>query len=109
MASAEWLRVEVAYSPRPGEVDLCELRLAPGATVLHALRESRLLERHPRIDLATQRVGVWGKARELSEPVRDGDRVEVYRPLLVDPKEARRQRYKRQGKAGKKGGGASGP
>lgn len=98
MASADTWRIEVAYSPRPGEVELCEVRVAPGATVLHVLRESRLLERHPKIDLAAQRVGVWGRLVAPSDAVRDGDRVEVYRALTVDPKEARRRRYQRQKK-----------
>jgi putative ubiquitin-RnfH superfamily antitoxin RatB of RatAB toxin-antitoxin module len=88
-------RVEVAYSAAPREVDLVQLEVSDGATVLHALRESRLLERHPDIDLATAKVGVWGRVAPLSQVLREGDRVEVYRPLIVDPKEARRLRYKR--------------
>jgi putative ubiquitin-RnfH superfamily antitoxin RatB of RatAB toxin-antitoxin module len=89
-------RVEVVYSPRAREVDVTALELADGATVLHALRESRLLERHPEIDVAQAKVGVWGRVAPLSQPLREGDRVEVYRPLIVDPKEARRQRYRKQ-------------
>lgn len=89
-------RVEVVYSPTAREVDCVTLEVAEGATVLHALRESRLLERHPQIDLASARVGVWGRVAPLSQVLREGDRVEVYRPLTVDPKEARRQRYKKQ-------------
>ena len=88
--------VEVVYSPAAREVDCIALELADGATVLHALRESRLLERHPQIDLASAKVGVWGRVVPLSHLLREGDRVEVYRPLIVDPKEARRQRYRRQ-------------
>ena len=89
-------RVEVVYSPAAREVDLVALDVAEGATVLHALRESRLLERHPQIDLANAKVGVWGRVAPLSQVLREGDRVEVYRPLTVDPKEARRQRYRKQ-------------
>jgi len=89
-------RVEVVYSPTAREVDCVTLDVAEGATVLHALRESRLLERHSQIDLASARVGVWGRVAPLSQVLREGDRVEVYRPLTVDPKEARRQRYKKQ-------------
>ena len=90
------MRVEVAYSPRAREVDHVSLDLAEGSTVLHALRESRLLERHPEIDLAQVKVGVWGRVVPLSQGLRAGDRVEVYRALVVDPKEARRQRYRGQ-------------
>ena len=79
-------RVEVAYSPGARIVDLVSIEVAEGATVLHALRESRLLERHPQIDLASAKVGVWGRIAPLSQALRDGDRVEVYRPLQVDPK-----------------------
>ena len=89
------IAVAVAYSPAPERVDHVALRLPAGATVNEALRESGLLLRHPEIDLAVQKVGVWGKLCPLDHALRDGDRVEVYRPLKVDPKEARRQRYRR--------------
>ncbi|HWP18882.1 MAG TPA: RnfH family protein [Burkholderiaceae bacterium] len=99
------MRVEVIYAPGPGQVDHVELELAEGATVLHALRASGLLMRHPQIDLGTQAVGVWGRVQPLNTPLRDRDRVEVYRPLVVDPKEARRLRYRqhRERKQGKRG------
>lgn len=93
MAAAEF-QVELVYSPRPGELEQLSLRVAPGATVLHALRASGLLERHPDIDLATQAVGVWGRKCPLSQALRERDRIELYRPLTVDPKEARRQRFR---------------
>lgn len=92
MARAE-LQVEVVYCPRPGVTDLQALRLAPGATVADALQASGVLARHG-LQLPGLRVGVWGKVRELQTPLRERDRVEVYRPLTVDPKQARRQRYK---------------
>ncbi|HEV7914256.1 MAG TPA: RnfH family protein, partial [Albitalea sp.] len=94
-AHASPISVVVAYSAAPRQVDHVALSLPAGATVHDALRASGLLERHPAIDLASQKVGVWGKLRALDAPLRDGDRVEVYRPLKVDPKEARRQRYRR--------------
>ncbi|HEX6704263.1 MAG TPA: RnfH family protein [Albitalea sp.] len=91
---AAQIAVVVAYSPGPREIDLSELVLAAGATLHDALRASGVLERHPGIDLATHKVGIWGRVRALDAPLREGDRVEVYRPLKVDPKEARRQRYR---------------
>lgn len=97
------LRIEVAYSGAPRSVDLVVLDLPAGATVLHALRASRMLERHPEIDLAAMRVGVWGRVAMLNQPLRDADRVEIYRGLQVDPKEARRQRYRGHGAPKKKG------
>jgi putative ubiquitin-RnfH superfamily antitoxin RatB of RatAB toxin-antitoxin module len=90
----EVLKVSVAYSPRAGEVDLVEIELPPGATVIDALRASGVLQRHPDIDLAQQKIGIWGKLSSTEALLRDGDRVELYRPLKVDPKEARRLRYR---------------
>lgn len=92
MASVE-IRVVVAYSPEPRVVDHVELTLPAGATVLDALTASGIIERHPEIDPGQAKLGVWGKLRQPGDVLRDADRVEVYRPLKVDPKEARRQRY----------------
>ena len=94
MDRADDLRIVVAYSPAAGQVDVVNLSLPEGTTVMQALRASGLLERHTGVDLATHKIGVWGKLRSPDDVLRDGDRVEVYRPLVVDPKEARRQRYK---------------
>jgi uncharacterized protein len=88
------LAVEVVYCPRPGVVDLISLNLAVGATVADALRGSGVLARHG-LEADGLRVGVWCKACDPATPLRDHDRIEVYRPLTVDPKEARRLRYKR--------------
>jgi putative ubiquitin-RnfH superfamily antitoxin RatB of RatAB toxin-antitoxin module len=95
------LSVQVAYSPVPEQVDLRGLHLPVGATVADALRASGLLEQHSLILDQNLVCGVWAKIRPLSHPLRDGDRVEVYRPLRVDPKEARRQRYRKGGKPAK--------
>lgn len=91
--AAPALSVEVAYSPAPREVDVVRLKLSPGATVADALHASGLLQRH---GLASNglSVGIWGRACALDLVLRERDRVEIYRPLKVDPKEARRQRYK---------------
>jgi hypothetical protein len=94
MAGAETLAVEVVFCPAPGQVDQVQLALPPGSTVADALQASGVLQRH---GLAVEglRVGVWCRAAALDHGLRERDRVEVYRPLTVDPKEARRQRYKR--------------
>ncbi len=86
------IEVVVAFSPAPRHVELVRVSLGVGSTVRDALAASGLLQRHPQIDSAALKVGVWGKLKPLETPLRDRDRVEVYRPLLVDPKEARRQR-----------------
>jgi putative ubiquitin-RnfH superfamily antitoxin RatB of RatAB toxin-antitoxin module len=101
MAPAETacaLRVEVACSPRAGEVQTVTLQLAVGASVADALQASGLLLRHG-LDIAVLRVGVWGRPCDLQTVLRDHDRVEIYRPLTVDPKEARRLRYQRHRQA----------
>lgn len=98
MVPAETLRIEVVYCPRPGQADLVALQMPAGATLADALQASGLLVRH-HLALESLRAGIWFKAREPGTPLRDRDRVEIYRPLTVDPKEARRQRYKRH-KAG---------
>ena len=88
------LNIEVVYCPRPGDCDRVSLRLAEGAGVLDAVTASGLCERH---GLAPQSfgLGIWGRMQPPEAVLRDGDRVELYRPLRVDPKEARRLRYKR--------------
>lgn len=89
------LVVCVAYSPRAGEVDEVQITLQRGATVQDALNQSQILQRFPEIDLVVQRIGIWGKSCTPGDAVRDQDRVEIYRPLQVDPKEARRLRYRK--------------
>ncbi len=104
MASGEKIRVEVAYARADVQVIL-EVGLDDGATVEQAVRESGILERFPEIDLGSNKVGVFGKAAKLDAALRDGDRVEIYRPLIADPKAVRKQRAA-EGKAMKKGAGA---
>jgi putative ubiquitin-RnfH superfamily antitoxin RatB of RatAB toxin-antitoxin module len=88
------LRIEVVYAT-PAGADAVKLVLPPGATALDAVRASGLLERHPEIDLAGQRFGIYGRLVEAGARLSDRDRVEVYRPLLLEPKEARRRRARK--------------
>lgn len=103
MANAEAsapLRVLVNYSPEPRVVDEVPLELPPGATLADALKASGVLERHGLVLDEALHVGIWAKAKPLDTPLRESDRVEIWRGLKVDPKEARRQRYHKQpGKA----------
>lgn len=85
------LSIEVVYALPAGE-DAVTLTLAAGATAGEAVRASGVLERHPEIDLARQKIGIHGRVVAVQAPLRDGDRVEVYRPLVADAKEARRRR-----------------
>ncbi|MDQ6681115.1 MAG: RnfH family protein [Pseudomonadota bacterium] len=94
--TAALLSVTVACSPRAGLVDEVAITVPAGATLADALHLSQMQQRHPQIDLASQPVGIWGALRPLDAVLRDGDRVEIYRPLQVDPMEARRARQRRQ-------------
>lgn len=85
--------VEIALSYAvPGDVFLETLRVAPGTTVGQAIEASGVLARFPAIDLVTQPVGIYGKKTTLETAVRARDRIEIYRPLVADPKESRRKR-----------------
>ncbi len=96
-AEAALLRVEVAYAPQPRVVDLVALALPAGSTVRQAVEASGLLARHGLELNAALALAVWGRAVDAATPLRERDRVELLRPLLVDPKEARRLRYRSQG------------
>lgn len=88
---AEALAVEVVYA-LPDRQTVLQVVLPEGATIGQAIAASGMLARHPTVDLETCRVGIFGHLRNLADVVRDGDRVEIYRPLVVDPKERRRRR-----------------
>lgn len=84
------VRVEVVHvsaSPRVYSVSVDQ-----GVSVFEAIRLSMVLKERPGIDLRVQRVGVFGRPVALSDPVKAGDRIEIYEPLPFDPKDARRQR-----------------
>jgi putative ubiquitin-RnfH superfamily antitoxin RatB of RatAB toxin-antitoxin module len=97
------LNIEIAYA-KPDQQALCRAVLPPGATIRQAIEASGILDRCPDIALEQAKVGIYGKLARLDAPVRDRDRVEIYRPLLADPKEIRKMRAA-QGKVMKKGGG----
>ena len=101
--NAATINVEVIYA-LPERQPLLRIRLAEGATVGDAIRQSGVLEAFPEIDLARNKVGIFSKLVKLDEVLRDRDRVEIYRPLIADPKEVRRKRAE-EGKVTKKGGG----
>ncbi len=100
---AESLSIEIAYA-LPQKQELVQLKLPIGSTVQQAIEASGLKQKHPEIDLAKNKVGVFGKLSKLDAPLRDRDRVEIYRPLIADPKEVRKKRAE-EGKVMKKGGG----
>ena len=99
----EMISVEVCYA-LPEKQALIRLKLPLGATLLQALEASGLLQKHPEIDLKKNKFGVFAKLTKPEGILRDGDRVEIYRPLIADPKEVRKQRAA-EGKVMKKGAG----
>jgi putative ubiquitin-RnfH superfamily antitoxin RatB of RatAB toxin-antitoxin module len=90
-------RVTVVCSTAPRQVLEWVLDLPEGASVADAVRASGFGAACPGQDPASLEVGLWGRRCALGEPVREGDRVEIYRGLLVDPKVARRERFRKQG------------
>ena len=98
------IKIEVAYA-LPKEQIIIPLEVDEGCTVNDAITLSELLERYPDIELTGKnKVGIFGKLTKLDVKLRDGDRIEIYRPLIADPKEVRRRRAA-EGKKMKKGGG----
>jgi putative ubiquitin-RnfH superfamily antitoxin RatB of RatAB toxin-antitoxin module len=85
------VKVTVLHAPAPRQVLEHHLELPAGATIRDALQACGLAGEDPAA------VGIWGRKAPLEQPLREGDRVEVCRPLLVDPKVARRERFRRQG------------
>jgi putative ubiquitin-RnfH superfamily antitoxin RatB of RatAB toxin-antitoxin module len=85
------MRVEVVYAGPAGQA-IVELDVPAGTTAVQAARASGLAERFPEIDLARQLLGVFGERVKPERVLEEGERVEIYRPLIADPKEARRKR-----------------
>lgn len=88
---AALITVEVAYATPQRQV-LKSLQLATGSTVRSAIKSSAILDDFPGLEVDPKRVGIFGRKVSLDHVLREGDRVEIYRPLIADPKEARRRR-----------------
>lgn len=88
---ADMLKVQVCYAAGLREI-LRSLEVAPGTTIEQAIAQSGLLQDVPGIDLATQPVGIYGKKKPLDTVLREHDRIEIYRPLIADPKTSKRKR-----------------
>ena len=102
-ASSEQIPVEVAYAEPDTQV-IIPLMVPQGTTIEQAIKQSGVLKTFPSIDLAVNKVGIFGKLSKLDKALREKDRVEIYRKLIADPKEVRKQRAA-QGKKMRKGGG----
>ena len=97
------IRVEVAYA-RPEEQAILRLDVPAGTTALQAIEMSGIRQRFPEINPDDLKLGIFGKLKKPDQVLVDGDRVEIYRKLIADPKEVRKQRAA-QGKRTGKGGG----
>lgn len=97
------LYVEVIYA-LPQHQELIRLELPAGSLLQQALDASGLLRKHPEIDLSKNKLGIYGKLAKPETNLRDRDRIEIYRPLIVDPKETRKQRAAESAAAKKKTG-----
>ncbi len=95
------IEIEVVYA-LPEKQYLRVVRVPEGSTVEQAITASGLTTLRKDINLAENKVGIFSRAVKLQDQVNDGDRVEIYRPLLADPKELRRQRAERSANAAKK-------
>lgn len=95
MDNTEKYLIEVAYALPEEQVLMC-LDVEPGTTVEQALKLSGILETFPDIDLTKNKVGIFGKTTTAEQVLQDKDRVEIYRPLIADPKESRRKRAEKK-------------
>nr|WP_211215097.1 RnfH family protein [Algicola sagamiensis] len=101
------ITIEVVFA-LPEKQTLLKLEVEENATVEQAITASGILEHYPEIDLSQNSVGIWNRVAKLTDTLRDQDRIEIYRPLIADPKEARRRRAekaKEEGRADKVTGG----
>ena len=97
------INIEAVYA-LPDEQTLFRQSVPEGATVAEAIKLCGILEKYPEIDLAANKLGIFGKLVKADTVLRDKDRIEIYRSLIADPKEVRRKRAE-AGKSMKKGGG----
>jgi len=100
---ADNITIEVIYALTT-EQTLLKIQVAHGTTVGEAIKLSGILEKHPEIDVSKNKFGIYGKLSKVDTVMRDKDRIEIYRPIIADPKEVRRKRAE-EGKVMKKGGG----
>lgn len=104
---SELITVEVAYA-LPQRQSLLTVTVPQQSTVQQVIERSGILQQYPEIDLSVQKVGIWSRPVKLQDAVKAGNRIEIYRPLIADPKDLRRRRAekaKEEGRADKVTGG----
>jgi putative ubiquitin-RnfH superfamily antitoxin RatB of RatAB toxin-antitoxin module len=95
--AARKISVEVVYADSQQQL-LVAMQVPENCTVETVIQQSEILKQFPEIDLAVNHVGIFSRLVTLNTVVEEGDRIEIYRPLLIDPKQARRQRARQQTK-----------
>lgn len=105
------INIEIAFA-LPTKQTLLVLQVTAGSTIEAAIKQSSILTDYEEIDLDTNKVGIWSRTAKLTDVLNDGDRIEIYRPLIADPKEVRKRRAekaKQEGRADKVTGGRPNP
>lgn len=100
--SSDMIDVEVAYA-LPTEQSLLLVKVPEDTEIKEVIIQSKILQEHPELELDKLDVGIFGKISKINQKVRNRDRIEIYRPLIADPKEVRKRRAA-EGKRLKKGG-----
>jgi putative ubiquitin-RnfH superfamily antitoxin RatB of RatAB toxin-antitoxin module len=92
------INVEVTYVASAEQQSSITVQVPPDCTVENAILQSGILRKFPKIDLQKNKVGIFGQLATLTASLREGDRIEIYKPLIIDPKHARRLRALKQKK-----------
>jgi len=95
MAEQFSMMVQVCYAGQH-ESSLLDIQVVVNSTILQVIRQSGIVQIHPEIDISVLKVGIFGKLKTLDSTLHAGDRIEIYRPLVADPMEARRRRAKKK-------------
>lgn len=89
------IRIELIYA-LPDEQQILLIEVDENTSVEQAIKQSDILQTYPEIDLTINKIGIFSKTCKLTDKLQNGDRIEIYRPLIADPKEARKARAKKQ-------------
>ena len=101
MVKRDTVHIQLCYA-LPEQAVVIDLDIEVGHTLEQVIAKSGLLTRHPEIDLTQNKIGIYGKLKPLDTVARDGDRIEIYRPLQADPMESRRRRAQHKTRSSKK-------
>ncbi|HAT06759.1 MAG TPA: RnfH family protein [Aeromonas salmonicida] len=97
---SDLLNIEVVYA-LPKRQTVLRIRVAPETSVLAAIEQSGIVQKHPEIDLSVNKFGIYSRPVKGTELLQDGDRIEIYRPLIADPKEMRKKRAEKAKEEGR--------